>query len=75
MYLFQGLAVSFAQIVAIPLHHLPPLRQVFRAVVCRPNLVLLDMGKLPLYRVAVEALFVNMSVARLRKPCGVAMPL
>ena len=44
LYLFQGLAVSFAQIVAIPLHHLPPFVHVVRPVVCRPDAVFFHMG-------------------------------
>ena len=43
----------------IPCQHFMPLRQVFRAVVCRSHFVLLHMGKLPFYHVWRVAVFVQ----------------
>nr|DAX45405.1 MAG TPA: hypothetical protein [Caudoviricetes sp.] len=55
----QCLVIPFPQKVAIPLHKLFALIQIIGAVIGGADFVVFNVSKLPLYRIRVEALFIQ----------------
>ena len=63
------------QKIAIPLHHVAALVHIVGTVISGADFVVFNVGKLPFDGITVKALLVQRVLARLRKPCGVAVPL